>query len=165
MTALYELALQYRDAAEKLADMSLDEATVADTLESMSGDFESKATNVAMFTRNLRALSAAIKDAETQMAARRKATDARAASIERYLLESMVFAGIGKIEGPHFRLAVRDNPPAVEVFDVAQVPAEFMRTPEPPPPSPDKAAIRDAIKAGTEVPGARMTQSQRLEWR
>ena len=33
MTALYELAAEYRADAEKLADMDLDEQTLADTLE------------------------------------------------------------------------------------------------------------------------------------
>jgi hypothetical protein len=36
-----------------------------------------------------------------------------------------------------------------------------MRQPEPP--SPDKTAIKDALKMGLEVPGARLTQGQRLE--
>jgi hypothetical protein len=35
--------------------------------------------------------------------------------------------------------------------------------PEPPAPRPDKAAIKDAIKAGRDVPGARLVQSDRLE--
>ena len=49
MTALYLLAEEYRAAAEKLADLDLDEQTVADTLESLAGSVEVKATNVAMF--------------------------------------------------------------------------------------------------------------------
>lgn len=48
MTALYALTQQYMDAANKLADMDLDEQTLADTLEGLSGDFEAKAVSVAM---------------------------------------------------------------------------------------------------------------------
>jgi hypothetical protein len=73
MTALYVLSQEYRTAAEKLADMDLDDQTFADTLESLSGDLEAKAVNVAMFCRNLEASAAAIEEAEAQMAARRKA--------------------------------------------------------------------------------------------
>jgi hypothetical protein len=40
MTALYEIAHQYRADADKLADMDLDEQTLADTLDSLSGDLE-----------------------------------------------------------------------------------------------------------------------------
>lgn len=163
LPALYELAREYRDAAERLADLDLDEQTVADTLEGLAGDLEVKATNVAMFARNLEATAAQIKDAEAQMAARRKAVENRATNLRRYLLVSMQQAGIQKIECPYFRLAVRDNPPAVDVFDAAQVPAEFMRQPETPPPVPDKTAIKDELKAGRDVPGCRLTVGQRLD--
>lgn len=163
MTQLYVLAQEYREASEKLADLELDEQTIADTLESLSGDLEVKATNLAMFARNLEATAKAIKEAEGQMAARRKALESRADGLKRYLLESMRHAGITKIECPHFRIAVRDNPEAVDVFDAAQVPQQYMRTPEPPPPEPDKTTIKAALKAGLDIPGCRLTKAQRLE--
>ena len=163
MTALYELAAEYRADAEKLADMDLDEQTLADTLEGLGGELEVKAQNVVMFTRNLEATAAAIKDAEAQMAARRKALENRAAGLRRYVLENMQFAGIQKIECPFFKLSIRDNPAAVEIYEPGLIPAQFMKQPEPPPPSPDKTAIKAAITAGTEVPGAKLTKGTRLE--
>lgn len=120
LPALYELALEYRDAADRLTDLDLDDQTVADTLEGLAGDLEVKATNVAMFARNLEATAAQIKDAEAQMAARRKAVENRAANLNRYLLVSMQQAGIQKIECPYFRIAVRDNLPAVDVFEIGR---------------------------------------------
>ena len=86
MTALYELAHDYRNAADKLADLDLDPQTIEDTLESLSGDLEVKATNTAMLIRNLEASAAAIGDAEAQMAARRKALENRAKRIKDYVL-------------------------------------------------------------------------------
>lgn len=165
MTSLYDIAAEYRQAADKLADLDLDEQTIADTLEGMSGALEVKAQNVVLFARNLEATAAAIKDAEAAMAARRKAMESRAASLRRYALSAMQVAGVQSIECPYFKLTVRKNPPAVEVFDAAQIPAQFMRTPEPPPPAPDKKAITEAIKAGQEVPGARLVSGERLEVR
>ena len=163
MTALYELAAEYRADAEKLADMDLDEQTLADTLEGLGGELEVKAQNVIMFTRNLEATAAAIKEAEAQMAARRKALENRAAGLRRYVLENMQFAGIQKIECPFFKLSIRDNPAAVEIYEPGLIPAQFMKQPEPPPPAPDKTAIKAAITAGTEVPGAKLTKGTRLD--
>jgi len=163
MTALYELAQQYRADADKLADMDLDDQTLADTLEGMGGELELKAENVVMFARNLEVTAAAIKDAEAQMAARRKAMESRAASLKRYVLENMQFAGITKIEGPLFKLSVRENPPAVEIFEPGLIPLEFMTQPEPPPPAPNKTAIKAAIAAGVDVPGAKINRGTRLE--
>ena len=165
MTSLYDIAAEYRQTADKLADLDLDEQTIADTLEGMSGALEVKAQNVVMFARNLEATATAIKEAETAMAARRKAIEHRAAGLRRYALSAMQVAGVQSIECPYFKLSVRKNPPAVEVFDAAQIPAQFMRTPEPPPPAPDKKAITEAIKAGKEVPGARLVSGERLEVR
>lgn len=165
MNTLYDIAAEYRQTADKLADLDLDEQTIADTLEGMSGALEVKAQNVVMFARNLEATATAIKEAETAMAARRKAIEHRAAGLRRYALSAMQVAGVQSIECPYFKLSVRKNPPAVEVFDAAQIPAQFMRTPEPPPPAPDKKAITEAIKAGQEVPGARLVSGERLEVR
>jgi hypothetical protein len=159
---LYTLALDFRAAADTLGDLDLPPEAVADTLESLSGDLEIKAQNVALFARNLEATAAAIKDAEAGMAKRRKAIESRVAHLKDYMLAGMMVAGVKKIEGPYLRLSIRDSPEAVEVFDAAQIPAEFMRQPEPPPAAPDKTAIKAAIKAGQEVPGVKLTRSQRL---
>lgn len=165
MTALYVLADEYRAAAEAMADMDMDEQTIADTLEGMAGDLDAKAVNVAMFARNLEATAVAIKDAEAQMAQRRKALERRSEWLRRYLLESMQHAGIKRLECPEFSLAVRDNPASVDVFEPALVPAAFMRQPDPPPPEPDKRAIKAALDTGSDVPGCRLTKTQRLEIR
>lgn len=165
MAALYELAHSYREAADKLADLDLPPEVIEDTLESLdlSTDLQVKATNTAMVIRNIEASVAAIKEAETQMAARRKALENRAGRIKDYLLANMMLAGVQKIECPYFKLAVRDNPASVEVYEPGLVPTEFMRQPEPPPPAPDKTAIKDALKAGQEVPGCKLTVGKRLE--
>jgi hypothetical protein len=162
---LYLIAQDYRAAADKLADLDLDDQTITDTLDGMSGELEVKAQNVAFFCRNLEASAAAIKEAEAQMAARRKAVENRAARVKDYLLASMMVAGVQKIECPHFRLAVRENPAAVEVYEPGLIPAEFMRQPEPPPPAIDKAAIKEALKANRDVPGCKLTKGVRLEIR
>ena len=165
MSNLYELATDFRATADKLAELDLDDQTVADTLESMSGELEAKATNMSFVIRNLEATAASIKEAEAAMASRRRAMENRVARIKDYLLANMMIAGIQKIECPHFRIAVRENPPAVEIYEPGLIPVEYMRQPEPPPPLPDKTAIKEAIKEGQEVPGCKLTRGVRLEIR
>lgn len=165
LPALYVLASEYSAAAERLADLDLPPEVVADTLEGLAGDLEAKATNVAMFVRNLESTAEQIKAAEAAMAARRRAIENRAAHIRDYLLANMQRAAISKIDSPYFKLAVRDNPPAVEVYAPDDIPGEFMRQPEPPPAAPDKKAIAEVLKAGGAVPGACLKRTQRLEIR
>lgn len=161
--ALYQLADLYLQDLQKLADLDLDEQTVADTLEGLSGELEVKATNVAAFTRNLEASAEAIKNAEAAMAARRRSIERRAESLRAYLKANMERVGIVKIESPQFCLAIKKNPPAVHVEAPELVPAEYMKTPPPPPPVLDKKSVADALKAGRDVPGCRLDQGTRLE--
>lgn len=163
--ALYELAEIYLADLQTLADLDLDDQTVADTLEGLSGDLEVKATNVAAFARNLEATAEAIKDAEGKMAARRKSIERRGEHLRAYLKAQMERTGILKIESPQFVLAIKKNPPAVHVEAPELVPAEFMKAPPPPPPVLDKKAVGEALKAGRDVPGCRLEQGTRLDIR
>lgn len=160
--SLYEIAHDHRRMVEALMEHQDDAQAVADTIEAESWPLQVKAQNVAYAIRNLESSAAAIKDAEAQMAARRKSIEKRAEHIREYLKTSMEVAGVTKIDCPHFCLTIAKNPPGVEVFEPSLVPTEFMKTPEPPPSSPDKAAIKAAIKAGREVPGAILVQGTRL---
>lgn len=162
-TSLYVVAAEYRAAADQLADLDLPENVVRDTLESISGDLEAKAVNVAQFIRNLEASAEQIKAAEKSMADRRKAMEKRADDVRQYLLDNMLMAGISKVECPYFKLAVRDNPPAVVINEPGLIPSAYMTDPAPPPPAPDKTLIKKAIQDGFEVPGAHLTRGKRLE--
>lgn len=163
MTTLYEIAADYRDMAARLADLDLPDDVVADTLEAEGGELQVKASNVGFVCRNLEASAAAIKDAEAQMAARRKALENRAARLRAYLLDSMTLAGVDKIESPYFAIAIRKNPPSLEVLDEAQVPTGYFTSPPPPPPALDRKLILTALKEGVDVPGCRIKQSRRVD--
>lgn len=162
LPALYVLAGEYQLAAERLADLDLDEQTISDTLEGLSGDLEVKATNVASFVRNLEATAEAIKQAEGQMATRRKFIENRADRIRAYLKDNMLRTGITKIECPYFKLSIRDNPPSVVIDTPELLPEDYWRQPEPPPPAPDKKLIAQVLKDGVAVPGAHLERGNRL---
>lgn len=161
--ALYELAAEYKAAADALAELDLPENVIHDTLESLSGDLEAKAVNTVMLVRNLEATAEQIKVAEKAMAERRKAYEARATRIKQYVLDNMIHAGIQKIECPQFKIAIRDNPPSVVIDDEKQVPPAYFTDPPPPPKALDKKLIAQAIKDGFEVPGAHLERGQRLD--
>ena len=163
MPHLYEI-VRHRAEFERLADSGeLDPLVIADTLESLDGELNDKAVTIAQFTRNLDATAQAVAEAGKAMLARAERIRKRADSIRAYLLFQLEFAQVSKIESPWFVISVRRNPPSVVIDDERDIPAEFITQPEPPAPRPDKGAIRDAIKAGRDVPGARLVQSDRLE--
>lgn len=160
--SLYQIAAEFRSMVEALMDTQDDAQAIADTISGESFPLELKAQNVAYAIRNLEASAAAIKEAEAQMAERRKRIEKRAEQVREYLKTCMEVAGVAKIDCPHFQLAIAKNPASVEIFEPGLIPSEFWRTPEPPPPVPDKTAIKAVLKAGHDVPGALLVVGTRL---
>ena len=170
LPALYAVAEQYAEAAQRLVELDLPPEVITDTLEGLAGELQIKAQTIAMIVRNLDASAASIKAAENDMAARRSAIEGRAKHLREYLDANLRKAdpkateqGTFKIECPWFRIAYKKNPPAVAIDNASVIPDRFMRVPPIPMPEPDKGAIREALKAGEAIEGARLTQSTRME--
>lgn len=160
--SLYELSHEYLNALDALTDPEADiplEA-ITDTLEGLEFPLQEKAVNVAKFFRNLEATANAIKEAERQMAARRKALENRARALKDYLKENMEATGITRIESPWFRLSIQNNPAAVEITDADAIPEDFREVIETV--KIDKTAIKAVLKDGGDIPGARLVQGTRL---
>lgn len=162
MTALYLIAQEYRAAAAQLADLSLDEQTIADTMESLAGPLEDKARAYGFVIRTLEADADAwakwIEDAKAHEAALR----ARAGKVKTRISQTMQEFGIVKVEGPGITLSFRKTH-AVVIDDADQLPAQYMRQKPAPPPEPDKPALAAAMKLGEVVPGAHMETRQSLQ--
>jgi hypothetical protein len=161
--ALYEIAHDYRRMVDALTNTQDDAVAIADTIEAESWPLEVKAQSVAYAPKILEAEADAIEAAAKEMMQRAKVKRNRADNIREYLKTCMEVAGVSKIDCPHFAITIKKNPPAVDVYEPSLVPAEFMRLPAPPPPAIDKAAIKSAIQAGREVPGALLAAGTRIE--
>ena len=163
LPALYHLTAELAEVQRILADPETDAQEWTDTLEGLSGAVEQKATNVAKFVRNLEALVAALKQEEVRFVTRRRLLEKRIKGMQEYLKRNLESVGIKQVQSPTFTVSVRTNPPAVVILDAGQIPEEFLVRPPPPEPRIDKLAIRAAIQAGREVPGAALEQTTRLE--
>lgn len=166
MSSLFNLTGQYLALAHQLADGDFDPQTVADTIDAsgITDSIAEKAQALEFVARGAESHNAAI-DAEIARLVALKAHRSKTADALRdYIKRSMEAMQIERIECPLFAISIRKNPDAVKVLDEDQIPAEFMVTPKPKPPvaAPDKKAIAAAIKAGQDVPGAKLTQSTRM---
>ena len=163
-TSLFNLTNQYLQLADTLAAGDFDADTVADTIEAsgITDDIAIKSQNLEYVARSAEAHLPAI-DAEIGRLQALKAHRVKvAAGLRSYLLDNMLRMQIEKIDCPMFSISIRSNPPSVDVFDPLQLPISYMVTPLPPPDRPDKTMIKEALKAGKDVPGARLVQDQRL---
>lgn len=161
---LYELADQYQRALAELPEVGLDEQTIADTLEGLEGAVTVKAQNVAAYCLNLDAEADAVEAAGKKLIERARAIRARHEGLRAYLYANMKRCGITEIRANDgtFKAAIRQNPEAVDIVAPEAIPESMQRV-IPERREPDKAAIKEALKAGIDVPGARLVRGERLE--
>lgn len=162
MSNLYCLAAEYRTASDVLHDSDMDEQTILDTLEGMSGALETKATNLGFVIRNLESMAEQIKQVEDTMKKRRQSIDNQVKRLKAYLMNNMQLARITKVESPYFVLSLRNNAESVVIDAESQIPADYMRE-IPASYEPDKNLIKQAIKDGFEVPGCHLTKTQSVQ--
>ncbi len=159
---LYEIAATYLQALEALAEMEdLPQEAIADTLEGLAGTFEDKAVNVGAYIRTLEAEASSIEGACKSMERRQQSLKRHAGRLKEYLKRQMERTGLTKVKNHYLLLRVQANPPGVTVEDEDRIPERYKHT---------EIAIKllrseiaRALKAGEEVPGARLEQTTRLE--
>ena len=165
---LYEIALEHRQQIEALEAMTdLDEQTLADTLESLGGDFETKVRNVAAFVRNLEAEAEAQKAAEKAMKERRERNEGKAARLRLWLLECMAVAKCDTVKSPDFDVRVKACPPSVivtneELLKFNPACAEAW-TLVPETEKLDKNKLKELLLAGVVIDGAMVVRNNRVE--
>ena len=161
---LYELTDNFKQAERDLNEMlysgDIDEQTVTDTLDGIRGEIEEKAKNVAMYIGNIESTAKAIKEQEKAMSERRKRLEAQAEGIRRYLKDKMQECEISKIECPFFTMSIKKNPPKL-VIDESQLDRNYTEAVITY--KPKKDVIKQELKAGNEIQGAKLEQGTRLD--
>ncbi|NOV28049.1 hypothetical protein E5S69_31680 [Cupriavidus necator] len=167
MTALSLYSLS--DEVERL--LSSEDAFDAETGE-LSPDLvaaldatKDKAANVCAYILNRDAEIVAIEAHEAKIAAHKAVIVRKQERLREYLAMNMKRTGITEIsanDGTFKAKLYIERDASVEIYDEKQIPAQFMTTPKPPEPKPSKAEIGKALKAGTDVPGARIVKRDRL---
>lgn len=163
---LFDLAPAYEQALSIITQMEEDGCTPDELEEAMrmvdqiEGDLNTKCLNIASWVRNLEAEAKAIKEAQDAMDKRRKAATAKAERLRNYLHHGLKLAGVEKIPFPHFVISVKQCPESVQIAPGALIPNQYLRYTDP---EPNKVAIKEALKAGTEIPGCSLARSEKLE--
>jgi len=150
---------------EQIGDTELDGELRAeierDLVASLAGTRE-KVDRVNGALAALDAAEAAAAAEIERLQARKKRTATMRARLEGYVIGVIEASNLVKLEGRTSTLAVRANPASVCIEDGVELPAEFLRYPEPPPPAPDKTAIKRALTTGREVFGCCLVHTLRL---
>lgn len=156
MDSLYEIADQYRQIAEMIAEAAEtgeDIEVLNDTLDAVSGEFEIKAENIASIIKNNELKMAEFaarrevfeKEAEI-IKAKEKALENSNESLKKYLCDGMIAVGKPKFKTDRFSFWTKKTTPKVVIDGI--VPMDYMKVPEP---QPDKTAIKKAIDSGEVI--------------
>ena len=158
---LYELEAKYREALDKLpvdaeTGEILDDAAM-DALETVVGDLKEKVCSVAAYSKELVAEADAIKAAYASMQAREKALRNRADWLKCYARQTMLRTGLQKAESPFCRVSIGKPMQKVEVYDINLLREAFLK---PQVPKADLVKLKEALKAGEQVMGARLIDGE-----
>jgi hypothetical protein len=157
--SLYTLA---SDATTLLAVVTSDEANDEQRAQAMARLDEigtallAKVDRYAGFMAHLESQITLAEAEAKRLADRKRRFQAALDWMETNALRIMDAHGWKELDGDTVTLAVRLNPPSVVITNEDILPAEYVRITQTS--APDKLAIKAALKASEEVPGAHLEQ-------
>ena len=138
-----------------------------DTLDAVDGEMEDKLANCGAFIKQLSAeadaLDNEIKSLRYRSAAKKREID----SFKAYMMACMENADVKKVDQPIAKLTIRQNAESVEVADEkgfiewaqSHDRDDLLRYSVP---DINKTAVKDAIRSGTDIPGAQLVRTKSL---
>lgn len=121
---------------------------------------QAKAVNYAKVIANYQAESDAIEQEIKRLKAMKESRDKKVEWLKESVKKAMLISGIEKVESPLFKISVRRSE-AVEVDVVEALPNAFQNVKNII--TADKVAIKEAIKKGENVLGARLVENFNLQ--
>ena len=130
------------------------------TLESVQIASEEKIIATAMYIRRLDALNKATKETIQDLQERVSADSKRIEALKWLMTKAMDSLQYTEVKSPEVTLRFRKSS-SVEITDSESLPEQFLRTKTVV--EPDKAAIKNALKAGEKIQGAQLVESRNLQ--
>ena len=151
---LYELANEYRE----LENMDLDADTLADTLESLEGEFDAKADAICHVLANMEGDCIALRIEIDRLKGKSASNDNRQEKLKDYLRENMEKLGKKKIESAKFTISCVAGRDKVGDIDEDKLSSEFFEV-IPESKKLNKALLLRTLKCG-DVEGAELIKSK-----
>lgn len=101
-----------------------------------------------------------------EVKSRKNAYEKEIERFQKYLKDNMEKIGIKEISCPYFSIKIKKNPIGTDIIDEEKIPPIFLRAKETVKIDikPDKNAIKEEfLKTGVQVPGAYVSQKNRIE--
>ena len=162
MSTLYDISQRYMAVESLLDDESVPQEDINAALSEIKDELQVKGENIIAYLQKM-------QDIEEQAKRRKKEIDNYIKGIANkkkrlekaclYALDNMQVKSILTSKG---EIKAKKNPPSVVIDDLTQIPTQYQR--QKIQVDIDKVAIKAAIKAGEEVPGAHLEQCTSLSY-
>ena len=155
---LYELTQNYLNLLDLLENPDVPDEMVQAALNEVEGDFEDKAENVVKLMKSIEGDIKAFKEEETRLYTRRKSLENKVKNLKEYLEGNLKALGKREIKGKIFTLRIQKNAPKLIIEDLESIPKEYLETYI----EANKNKIKDDLKNGIEIAGAKLEASESL---
>ena len=156
MVSLYKLTEQQRELKELAAGD--DTGAFDDTFQALEGQFNEKSIAVVHVIQNVDSDISVIDDEISRLSEMKSVLKNKKESIREYLRTNMEANGITKIECPIFKISLAKGRDVVFIDNEDLIPDDLVEVTVVQ--KPNKAEILRRLKAGDDVPGARIEKSQ-----
>ncbi len=157
MTSLYKLTKQQLELKELLDSEDIPANALDDTFQALSGEFNEKAVSVVHVIHNMDSDIDAVDVEIKRLTAMKTALKNKKENIREYLQTNMEATGITKIECPLFKISLAKGREIAVIDNEGMLPDDLVDVSVVT--KPNKAEILKLLKAGNEVPGARIERS------
>ena len=124
-------------------------------------EWNDKAIAVACVYRALDEDSARVGREIERLTAIKKRLERERDRVKEGLANACNALGVEKVQGVYANISFRLSPPVVVIDNTDEIPEEYIRVKVTR--NEDKTAIREAIKAGKEIPGAHLEQKKNIQ--
>lgn len=139
----------------KCFDEETGEIFDSEMFDSLAMARDTKIENIGCWIKNLKAEAEALKAEEESFKKRRQSAENKAKSLSNYL---SAYLNGQKFKTPKLAISWRKST-TVECGDWQIIPEDYLKFKEP---EPNKTAIKEALKNGTEVPGCYLLEKQNM---
>ena len=161
---LYDLGDAFNGVMDLVLDETMDLTVLEECLQTIEADITVKCENGIGLIRSLENLRDGMKTEAQRLTERQRIIDNRIRSIKEWYQRNLDAMGKSKVETLRGTMSVQNNSPSLKVTDENKIPICYL-TLVPARYEVDKDAVKTALKAGEEVPGAHLEQGRSLRIR
>src|SRR5690606_24620040 len=155
---LAQSLIHYQHVRERIRTdhPDIDDATLADTVEGLT-DLNEIVAAIVRSTLIDQAMAAGLRMRLKEMQERLERLEDRASKRRGIARDVMLEADIKSITAPDFTVSIRSGTPSLVVGDEKTIPDVYWL---PQPPKLDRQGLLTAIKRGSQIPGASLSNAQ-----